>query len=344
MSELKGALIGCGFFAVNHMHGWRDAEGAEIVAVCDRDPERLKIVGEQFRIKRRYADADAMFADGGFDFADIATTVQSHLPLVTMAAAHGVPVICQKPFALNIADAKQMVDICRKAGVPLMVHENFRWQSAIRRVRKIVDSGEIGELFWGRFSFRSAYDVFSGQPYLAKGARFIIEDLGIHVLDIARFLMGDVETLAARIMRVNPGIAGEDVATMLLGHENGAASIVDCSYATKLNLEPFPETLIELDGTAGSIRLGQGYRLEVNGARGHRVEDVSPKLLPWATRPWQNIQESVAAIQQHWIKCLQDGNEPSTSGADNLKTFALVEAAYQSAAGGGTVLLRDILG
>ncbi len=240
MPDLKGALIGCGFFAVNQMYAWRDAEGAEINAVCDSNPERLKIVGDQFGIERRYADAGALFADGGFDFVDIATTVQSHLPLVTMAAAHGVPVICQKPFALNIADAKAMVESCRAANVPLMVHENFRFQSPIEAVRKVLEEGEIGIPFWGRFSFRSGYDVFSGQPYLAKGERFIIEDLGIHVLDIARCMLGDVTSLTARTKRVNPAIAGEDVATILLDHESGATSIVDCCYATKLSKEPVP--------------------------------------------------------------------------------------------------------
>ncbi len=123
-----------------------------------------------------------------------------------------------------------------------MVHENFRWQSPIQAVKQVLDGGEIGEPFFGRISFRSGFDVFSGQPYLAEGERFIIEDLGIHILDIARFLLGDVATLTARMARVNPRIKGEDVATMLLGHENGVTSIVDCSYATRLPVEPFPET------------------------------------------------------------------------------------------------------
>ena len=344
MAEFKGALIGCGFFSVNQMHGWRDVKGAEIIAICDSNPERLKIVGDQFGIQRRYADAADLFAAGGFDFADIATAVQSHLPLVMMAAAHGVPVICQKPFALSIADAKAMNEACLKAGAPLMVHENFRFQSPIQAVRKALNSGEIGEPFWGRFSFRSGFDVFSGQPYLANGKRFIIEDLGIHVLDIARCMMGDVKSLSARTQRINPAIAGEDAATMMLDHESGAASIVDCSYATRLSKEPFPETLIELDGTKGTIRLSQGYRLDVNGKNGHRIVDVSPPLLPWASRPWHNIQESVVAIQRHWIKCLAMGTEAATSGADNLKTLALVEAAYQSAASGLPVRLSDLLG
>ena len=343
MTELRGAVIGCGFFAVNQMHGWQDVAGASIVAICDRDPERLKIVGDQFGISRRYSDAAQMFADGGFDFVDIATTVQSHRPLVELAAAHRVPTICQKPFAPTLADAKAMVQACREAGVPLMIHENFRWQTPIQAVRRILDSGVIGTPFWGRFSFRSGFDVFSGQPYLAEGSRFIIEDLGIHTLDIARFILGDVMALSARTKRVNPKIKGEDVATILMDHENGATSVVDVSYASKPAVEPFPETLIELDGTDGSLRLSQGYRLEVTSAGGTEVTDVSPKLLSWASRPWHNIQESVFAIQQHWTDRLKAGQDASTSGADNLKTFALVEAAYQSAASGQTVDIGALL-
>ncbi len=344
MAELRGGLIGCGFFAVNQMHGWRDAEGAAIVAICDRDPERLRIVGDQFGVERRYTDAAEMLHTEGLDFVDIATTVQTHRSLVELAAAHRLPVICQKPFAPSLADAKAMVAACAAAGVPLMVHENFRWQSPIQAVKRIIEGGEIGTPFFGRISFRSGYDVFSGQPYLATGKRFIIEDLGIHILDTARFLLGDVEALTARTRRVNQNIAGEDVATMLLQHEADAASVVDCSYATKLPVEPFPETLLEIDGNEGTIRLGQGYRLQVHGRSGTFVRDVSPALLPWASRPWHNIQESVALIEQHWVDCLREGQKLETSGADNLKTFALVEAAYRSAEEGRTVLMKELLG
>lgn len=344
MATLRGGLIGCGFFAVNHMHGWRDAEGAEIVAICDRDPERLKAVGDEFGIEKRYADAKEMMTEEKLDFVDIATTVNSHRALVELAASHKLPTICQKPFAPTLADAKAMVEACRKAGVPLMVHENFRWQSPIQAVKAVIVSGEIGTPFFGRISFRSGFDVFSGQPYLAEGERFIVEDLGIHILDIARFLFGDVATLTARTRRINADIKGEDVATMLLDHENGITSVVDCSYATKLAVEPFPETLVEIDGSEGTLRLAQGYRLTVTGKSGTAERDVSPPLLPWASRPWHNIQESVAAIQQHWADSLRAGTETSTSGADNLKTFALVEAAYAGAASRKPVRLADLLG
>ena len=100
-------------------------------------------------------------------------------------------------------------------------------------------------------SFRSGFDVYAAQPYLATDERFIIQDLGIHILDVARFLFGDVATLAATTQRVNPRIRGEDVATMLLAHESGVTSVVDCSYASRLPRENFPETLLEIEGDRG---------------------------------------------------------------------------------------------
>ncbi|QEN85751.1 Gfo/Idh/MocA family oxidoreductase [Labrys sp. KNU-23] len=342
MASYRGALIGCGFFAINQLHAWRDAEGVDIVALCDRDPERLAHAGGLFGIDRRYGDAEQMLRAEKPDFVDIATTVASHRPLVELAAKMGIPVICQKPFALSMADARAMVEACSLAGVPLMVHENFRWQSAIQAVKTRLDGNAIGQPFWARVSFRSGFDVFSGQPYLAEGKRFIIEDLGIHILDIARFLFGEVTRLNARTRRVNPAIKGEDVATMLLDHASGLSSMVDCSYATRLPVDPFPETLVEIDGSTGTLRLGAGYRLTVNGPGGQEEVDLSPPLLPWASRPWHNIQESVLAIQRHWLHCLHNGEEPSTSGRDNIATMALVEAAYASAASGQTIEMASI--
>lgn len=338
---MKGALIGCGFFAQNQLHAWQEIDGVEIVALCDQDANRLSQSAADFGISRTYTDAARMFAAGGFDFVDIATTAPSHLPLVSLAAKAGVHIICQKPFAENMTDARTMVAAAKDAGKILMIHENFRWQSAIQAALGIVQAGGIGDPFFGRFSFRSGHDVFTGQPYLAEGTRFIIEDLGIHILDIARAFLGDVSHIAATTKRVNPDISGEDVATMLLTHEKGATSVVDCSYATRRTPETFPQTLLEIDGTEGTLRLDAEYMLTVTGKQ-TLTKDVSPPVRPWAEKPWHNIQESVHTIQQHFVDCVVQGKEPQTSGADNLKTLALVEAAYLSAAQQRTMRLSDL--
>ena len=340
MGELRGAVIGCGFFANNHLDAWTAIEGVRIVALCDRDRARLDAAGARFAVGALYQDAPAMLAAEALDFVDIVTTVPSHRALVELAARHRLAAICQKPFAASLEDARAMVDAMRAADVPLMVHENFRWQSPIMAVREVIEAGRIGTPFWARVSFRSNYDVVAGQPYLATGQRFAIEDLGVHVLDVARFLLGEVETVVARTQRVDPRVRAEDVATMLLGHASGATSVVEASYASRFIDDPFPQTLIDVEGSAGAARLGQGYRLAVVGVQGSEERDVSPVLLPWAQPPWHGVQESVLNIQRHWVECLRTGAAPATRGEDNIRTSALVEAAYESAAAGRVVQAR----
>lgn len=331
---LKGALIGCGFFAQNQMHAWRMIDGARIVAVCDMDRDRRDRTARDFRVARIHDDALRMMATEELDFVDIATTVGSHRMLVKAAADAGLHVICQKPFAETMEDARAMVAAVQGAGRTLMVHENFRWQSAIRAAIAALRGGAIGTPFFGRVSFRSGFDVFSGQPYLATDPRFIIQDLGIHILDVARALFGDVDRISASTQRINPAIRGEDVATMMLDHQGGVTSVVDCSYTTRRSPETFPQTLLEIDGDLGTLRLDAGYRLVIQNAGKEDIRDVAPPLLPWAEHPWHNIQESVHLIQAHFIDCLRAGTQPETSGHDNLKTLALVEAAYASARDG----------
>tara|TARA_B100000123_G_scaffold269475_1_gene245645 strand:+ start:1100 stop:2119 length:1020 start_codon:yes stop_codon:yes gene_type:complete len=339
---MKVGVIGCGFFAQNHLHAWRDIEGVDVVALCDNDQSNLFATSKEFKIRRQFTDAVELFKYGQFDIVDIATTAPSHRSLVEMAAQHTKHIICQKPFAESVKDARAMVGAVEATGKTLMVHENFRWQSAVRTVIEELRKGTIGEPFFGRVSFRSGFDVFSGQPYLAEGERFIIEDLGIHILDIARALFGDVARISATKRRINPSIRGEDVATMFLEHTGGATCIVDCSYATRRQIEAFPETVIEVDGNKGTISLDLGYKMTVQANGQSEIRDLSPPLLPWASKPWHNIQESVRTIQEHFINCLHEGCEPETSGHDNLQTLSLVEAAYLSASEHRTVEMVGI--
>jgi len=323
---LKGAVIGCGFFATNHLAAWQLLDGVEIVAVCDRDPAKAKWNGA-----RAYTDAAEMLAGEALDFVDIITTVESHRPLVELAASHGLPVICQKPFALDRADGEAMVAACAKAGVPLMVHENFRWQSPLMAVKDVLNAGEIGEPTYARIQFRHAYDIYTRQPYLKTEPRLAIQDLGIHLLDVARYYLGEASRLYCRTQRINPEVAGEDCVTIILDHASGAVSLVDFSFATRLEPDPFPQSLVRIEGTKGTVELFQSYRLRVSGAGWQREADVEPDVPAFGAKPWHNIQESVVNIQRHWVDCLETGREPATSGADNLKTLDLVFKAYESA-------------
>jgi predicted dehydrogenase len=331
-TRLRGAVIGCGFFAQNHLHAWRDlAREVELVAVCDIDRAKAEAAAAKFGVPKVHTDAADLLRRERLDFVDIATTMPSHKPLVLLAASHRVPTIVQKPFAPTWQECVDMVEACRAAGVPLMVHENFRFQAPMLAVAELLRQRVLGDLTWARLSWRTGYDVYAGQPYLAKEKQFILLDLGIHVLDLARVFMGEVSRVSCETQSLRPGIAGEDMATVMLRHASGTVSLIDCTYEAKRDPDPFPETLLEIEGRRGSLALGPGLKLRLTSDGITTARDLSTPLLSWTAHPWHVAQESVLNTQRHWVESLRAGREPATSGVDNLKTYALAMAAYEAA-------------
>jgi predicted dehydrogenase len=218
-----------------------------------------------------------------------------------------------------------------------MVHENTRFLTPIRKAHEVLASGALGSPTWARVSFRTGHDIYAKQPYLADEESFALLDLGVHMLDVARFLLGEVSLLFSQSQSIKPGIRGEDMATTMLRHANGATSIVECSYASPIHPDPFPELTLEVEGKRGSLRIDPGYRMTVRSDRDVQQIDVSPGLMPWSTPPWHGTQEAVHKTQEHWVRTLREGREPETSGEDSLKTYALVFGAYESARNGKAV-------
>ncbi|MCR6502816.1 Gfo/Idh/MocA family oxidoreductase [Shinella sp. CPCC 101442] len=338
---LKGLLIGCGFFARNQLHGWSETNGAKIAAVCDLDAERARNYAAEFAIPAWHDTADVL-SSGVFDFVDICTTMETHEELVALALRHRVPVIVQKPFAPDIATCRRIVANAAEAGVPVMVHENFRFQKIFRRIREILDSREIGEPTFGRLSWRNAIDVYSNQPYLLKTKRFMIMDVGIHMLDLARFLFGDAGDVSCFTQSVKQGLAGEDAATILLRHDNQVTSIVDVSYASHRFPNPFPQTLGEIEGRRGTIQILEGEVLLIHAGGKQRRETIKDDGRGWTSTPWTQIQDSVPRTQQHFIDTLLHGGGFETSAEDSLKTYALAEAAYRSAETGRVIDAKNL--
>lgn len=341
MERTALGVIGCGFFAQNHLHAWTDlsSKGVEIVAVCDVDEVKARAAADKFGVRNWYKNAETMFRSEKLDLVDIVTRVETHRDVVGEAIRHRIPTIVQKPFGPDLPACRAMADDAHKAGVFLAVHENFRFQVPMRRIKELLRSGAIGTPSWGRISFRTGYDIYKGQPYLAQEERFVLVDLGVHVLDIARVMFGEAERLSAELQRRNPNVRGEDTATMLLRHKSGAVSMVECTYESRRMPDVFPETLLEIEGPKGAIVLKPGSILDVTVEGKTSTYDVDAPVLRWAERPWHIIQESVLATCDHMLEALRGGRAADTDALDNVQTFALVEAAYESAASGSAVRL-----
>jgi D-apiose dehydrogenase len=332
-------LIGCGFFAQNHLNAWRDlaTAGADLVAVCDADRSKAEAAAKAFGVRGVYTDADEMFACEKLGLADIVTRMDTHTALVGLAIKHRVPTIVQKPFAPVWSECVAMVEAAHKAGVFLAVHENFRFQTPMIKVAEAIASGVIGTPSWARFAWRTGFDVYRTQPYFYNEERLAILDVGIHVLDLARVFMGEVKHISCETQRRNPKVRAEDTATMMLRHVSGAVSLVECTYEARTLPDHFPETTLTIEGPRGAIVVPPGLVMHVTSDGVTTAHDIGAPLLPWTSKPWHVAQESVVKTCAHLLACVREGRQADVSGVDNLKTFALVEAAYAAAASGTAV-------
>lgn len=330
---MRGALIGCGFFAQNHLHAWADMhdDAVDLVAVCDRDRSKAEAAAAKFGIPKIYTDAAALLGAESIDFIDIATQMGSHEALAMLAIGRGVRTIVQKPFAPDWEACVRIVDAAQRAKVPLAVHENFRFQSPMRVVASELRTGTIGAPTWARLAFRTGYDVYRTQPYFHDEPRLAILDVGIHVLDLARVFLGEVVHLSCETQRRNAKNRGEDTATIMMRHTSNAVSLVECTYEARQIPDPFPQTLLTIEGERGSLKVHDDFRMVVTADGRATERSIRSAPLAWTEEPWHTAQESVLNTQRAIIGAWREGREAETSGVDNLKTFALVEAAYLAA-------------
>jgi predicted dehydrogenase len=329
---VRVGLIGCGFYAQNHLNAWSDLkpDGADLVAVCDLDAAKAEAAGRKFGAQW-FTDAGQMLDRMNIDLLDIATQMHSHRALGALAAERGIAAILQKPLAPTLGECEEIVATADRHGTWLAVHENFRFETPMRRVKARLEAGDIGLPNWARISFRTGYDVYAGQPYLMTEDRLSIIDSGIHVLDLARWFMGEVDYLTCETQRRNPKIKAEDTATILLRHTSGAVSVVETTYEAHRTPDPFPETLLEIEGTEGSVIVTPGEQMTLTSRGKATTEFIGAPLLSWTARPWHVSQEAVLHTCSHMLASFRAGKPAETDGADSLKTFSLVEAAYRSA-------------
>ncbi|NLD74009.1 MAG: Gfo/Idh/MocA family oxidoreductase [Chloroflexi bacterium] len=340
MPELRFALFGAGFWSQFQLAGWQELEGARCAAIYNRTLARGQALAERFGVPAVYDDPERLLDAEAPDFIDIVTGVESHAPLVRLAAARGIPVICQKPMATSLQEAEEMVATCRAAGVPLYIHENWRWQPPLRALHRALGEGRIGRPFRARIQYNSSAPVFDNQPFLKDLEQFIVADMGSHILDAARFLFGEAESVYCRTQRVHRDIRGEDVATIVLGMASGMTVTCEISYASRLEGERFPETFVTIEGEEGSLVLAPDYWLRETTAAGTLARRCPPPHYPWADPAYDVVHSSIVGCNASLLDALAGRGDAETTGEDNLRTVRLVYAAYESAAANRLVRLH----
>ncbi len=330
------AVIGAGYFSQFHMHGWQSTPGIEIAAVCDEDETKAASSAQQFGASRALNSVEALFEMVDFDLLDIVTPPGSHDGLIRQAVARGIPTICQKPFAACYSQAVALTDLAERADVPLIVHENFRFMPWYRKIRQLVDGGQLGKIHSASFRLRpgdgqGADAYLSRQPYFQKLPRFLVAETAVHFIDTFRYLCGEVKSVYAHLRRINPVIAGEDAGFIHFEFASGSTGSFDGNRLNDHVADNPRRTMGEmwLEGELGILRLDGQAQLYFKPHQGPE------KLLSYDRGSEVQFGGGACqALQQHVVSSLRAGLPPENTARDYLRNLRIQEAVYASHAQG----------
>jgi D-apiose dehydrogenase len=333
-------MVGAGYWAQFQVEGWRDA-GTPLRAIANRHIENAQALAQRYGVPTCYDDVAAMLDAERPTLVDVVLPPAAQEPAVRAAVERGIPTICQKPFGTDLAQAEAMTAMAQAAGVPLVIHENFRFAPWFRELRRLIDEGFFGRVHGVAFRLRpgdgqgrEAY--LDRQPYFQQMPQFLVRETAVHFIDTFRFLMGEVRAVTARLRRLNPVIAGEDSGLLIFEFDDERTGLFD---GNRLNEHPgqnMRRTMGEmwLEGERGVMRLDGDARLwwkpHQGAERQHAYDDGAGRGV---------FGGASTALQAHVLAHLRNGAPLENAAADYLANLRVQEAIYHSHASGTRVAL-----
>ena len=346
VKKLRVGVIGLGMGRA-HIQGWQEHPQVEVVALADPDAARLALVGDEFAVAGRYANAEAMLAAEPLDVVSVCTPNKFHKQLTLAALAAGCHVLCEKPMAMDADEGREMLEAAKDAGKRLMINFSYRFSAASRGLKAQVDAGLFGDIYFGRSVWHRrrgmpGFGGWFGTKALAGGGPLI--DLGVHRLDLALWLMGypkptwvmgsSYNAIASPLAeKAGKTFDVEDLAAGFIRFENGATLVLEASWAANIQEEELMETRL-LGTKAGLLQknLDGGYTFdahvftEVNGAPVDMHLCPPTKLAPSAMFDYA---EAILTGQPH-----------PADGEQGLVVMQILDALYASARSGAPVQIQ----
>ncbi len=337
-APVRVAVIGTGAISQSHVAAYR-AVGASIVAACDVNEASLAERARAWGVERRYRDYRTMFADGGFDVVSIAAPTAVHHPATLAAAEAGVHVLVEKPIALSIELADEMIAACRRAGVLLQVNHQLRSSAAAQRARELIEGGAIGRVTYLRLRQAHDWAGLGVRPSFATRASSgggTLLDNGCHLMDLARYLGGPVEEVYARAATLQYDVEVEDTAVVSLRFASGALGSVETAWTATGWEEGFwvygTEGALEHTNRFGPPVLRHSHRTSPGTTWGET--DVTTYEFAGGGPHARHIAAFLEALA---------GRAPvACTGEDGREAVRLVLRAYDSAASGAPLTLAPV--
>ena len=340
MSDQIGlAVVGTGYWGPNLVRNAAGAPGADLRYICDLDTERLAKIGRLYPGTKQTSDFDEVIGDPSVQGIILATPAASHHPLAKKAMEAGKDVLVEKPLGVNSEECKDLCDTAEKHGRVLMVGHTFIYNAAVKMIKQLVDSGEIGDLLY----------VYSSRVNLGRIRQDVnaLWNVAPHDISIVNHVLGQEPNRVTATGRsfLQPGI--EDVVFAVFEYPGGAVAHVHSSWLdpSKVRKTTFVGSKkmivyddIESEGKVkiydkGVRRTGPESEYGEFQLRLHSGDIYIPKI---------TFTEPLAEECAHFVECVRDRTKPRTDGRDGHSVVAALEAAQESIAAGGQPVKIEI--
>ena len=347
-NELKIGVVGLGVGKLFHLKRFKEIPGVTIQAICDQNAALLHEVETEYAEPQTFTDFDRFLGAADIDAVALAVPNFLHKPMTLAALDKGWHVLCEKPMALNAAEALEMRAKVRATGRKFMIHFNQRFRAEDQFFKEVIDSGKLGEIYyastgWRRMRGIPKFGGWFGQKKMSGGGPLI--DLGVHMLDLTRWLIGSpkaVTVSASTYSHLGESLARaqskdfdvEDLAAALIRFDNGTSLMLEVNWA--LNFEEREKIYLELSGKKGGLsNVTFDYKdtttcifREENGAMVKTVPIKYPAAFEHA--------------QAHFVRCIREDREPEAGADDGVEIMRILDAIYASALEQREVVMKDV--
>ena len=334
MDKVNVGVIGLGMGQV-HLECYEACPNARVVALCDIDEARLSEDLSERPGVRGFTDYSEMLQMEELQAVSVALPNFLHAPVTLEALNAGKHVLCEKPMAMNAAEAQQMKQTAEKLGKVLMMHFNMRYMATAATLKPLIDAGVLGEVYHVTTTYtrRDGYPRQSGWFGLkSKSGGGPLIDLGVHRIDLALWLIGypkpatvfgSVYDLLAREKHKGGDFDCEDFSAAMIRFENGCTMYVVASWDGHQK-DP-GELTMSIRGTKGAVFESANQLTLCRNEHG----------VPTTSALEQ--QETKESAQQHFVDCILEGRQPGPSAEHGVVVMRILDAIYESARTGREV-------
>ena len=381
-APMKVGLIGTGGISNRHMIPYLERpDRVQLTAVCDIVEPLAQEYAKKAGVDEIYLDFEEMLQKADIDAVDICTGHSSHAPLAIAAANAGKHVIVEKAMAHTLQGCKDMIEAADNTGVTLMVAQHLRYSPESRAVKRFIDEGNLGEIravrthtIGGGGGDRRPDDWMKDGK--AGGGVMLVQS--VHHLDLLRFYVGNVKRVMGLSRSIQPNFlnGADDLVAATLEFENGAVGDVMASWSTPVSPEGMSYMIFGSEGTVHSTppTLDQSLEAPVRqfgtimyGVRDRKREEEQTRAMQSGPLRRPLTRERLALMMRrpsfqplptgdndlpsddyfineilHWEECCRTGNEPISSGHDNLETMKIIFGIFESSRTGKVIDLADL--